>query len=201
MANFEFCKLHIPEAYEIISFYAEDHRGYFTKGFEQNIFREHGIEFYCNEDFISCSAKNVIRGMHFQLDHPQAKLVGVVRGCVYDVMVDLRKESPTFGKWYGTYLSEENHKSLYIPRGCAHGFLSMAPDSIVSYKCDGVYDKKTDTGIMYNDPDIGISWPIDDISCAILGERDKHQMSFSDFCRNCSFTPHLIMNSLLGERK
>ena len=115
------------------------------------------------------------------------KLVGVICGKVYDVIVDLREESDTFGQWRGVYLSAENRTSLLIPRGCAHGFISLSDDSIVSYKCDGKYDKQTDTGILYNDPEIGVEWPINDISSAILGMRDKKQMSFADFKANCKF--------------
>ena len=125
--------------------------------------------------------------MHFQTYHPQAKLVGVISGKVYDVIVDLREDSPTFGQWQGVYLSAQNRQSLLIPRGCAHGFISLSDDSVVSYKCDGKYDKETDTGIMFNDPDIGVVWPIMDISDAVVGARDQKQMSFAEFKQNCRF--------------
>lgn len=187
MAGFSFEKMDIEGAYIINSFLAEDNRGSFVKSFEKDIFAEAGIEFNCNEDFISHSTKYVIRGMHFQLYHPQVKLVGVISGKVYDVLVDLRKDSATFGQWRGVYLSAENRTSLLIPRGCAHGFISLSDDSIVSYKCDGKYDKETDTGILYNDVDIGIEWPINDITKAVLGMRDKRQMTFAEFKKNCEF--------------
>lgn len=187
MSNFSFSEMAIPGAYVITSFYSEDNRGSFVKSFEKDIFAENGIEFHCNEDFISHSTKNVIRGMHFQLHHPQAKLVGVISGKVYDVIVDLREESPTFGKWAGVYLSAQNRTSLYIPRGCAHGFIALSDDSIVSYKCDGKYDKATDTGILYSDPEIAIEWPIMDLSKAVIGARDQKQMTFADFKNNCKF--------------
>lgn len=183
-----FEKKDIPGAYIITSFQVNDERGFFLKNFEQNIFLEHGIEFQSTESFISCSAKNVIRGMHFQLNEPQAKLVGVYRGAIYDVLVDLRRDSPTFGQWRGEYLSAENRKSFYIPRGCAHGFLSMEDETIVGYQCDGVYDKETDTGILWNDKDISIHWPIEDISMVIIGKRDQEQMSFEKFKKNCAFS-------------
>ena len=125
MSTFSFEALDIPEAYLIHSFSSEDKRGSFVKNFEQNVFRENGIPFDCTESFVSSSGRNVIRGMHFQLRAPQAKLVGVLSGKVFDVLVDLRKESPTFGQWRGFYLSAENRSNLYIPRGCAHGFISL----------------------------------------------------------------------------
>ena len=187
MTSFAFEKMNIPGAYLVTSFFSEDNRGSFVKSFEKDIFAENGIEFFCNEDFISHSTKNVIRGMHFQTYHPQAKLVGVISGKVYDVIVDLREDSPTFGQWQGVYLSAQNRQSLLIPRGCAHGFISLSDDSVVSYKCDGKYDKETDTGIMFNDPDIGVVWPIMDISDAVVGARDQKQMSFAEFKQNCRF--------------
>ncbi len=187
MNQFSFEPLDIKGAYIINSFFSEDNRGSFVKNFEAEIFQKNGIEFQCSESFVTTSTKNVIRGMHFQLYHPQVKLVGVLSGKVYDVIVDLRKESPTFGQWRGYYLSSENRTSLLIPRGCAHGFMSISDNSFVSYMCDGLYDKETDTGILYKDPDIGVKWPINDIMQAIVGERDKTQMSFREFEAKCSF--------------
>lgn len=187
MSSFSFTPLDIPGAFLIDSFFCEDNRGSFIKIFEKDIFREHGIEFDCNEYFISHSSNFVIRGMHFQLYHPQTKLVSVIAGKVFDVIVDLRKESPLFGKWQGFYLSKENHLSLLIPKGCAHGFLSLCSDSIVCYKCDGKYDKKSDSGIFCFDADIGIDWPINNMAEAVIGVRDKRLMSFKYFKENCSF--------------
>lgn len=187
MEAFSFENTKIPGAFIIHSFYAEDNRGCFVKSFEKDIFAEHGIPFFCNEDFISHSTKNVIRGLHFQLYHPQAKLVGVISGKVFDVIVDLRKESETYGQWAGVYLSDQNRTSLYIPRGCAHGFIALSDDSVVSYKCDGKYDKQTDTGVLYCDPDINIEWPINDLSKAIVGARDQKQMTFKEFDAKCKF--------------
>lgn len=187
MVGFQFEKMDITDAYIIRSFCAEDNRGSFVKSFEKDIFAQNNIPFHCSEDFISYSTKNVIRGMHFQLFHPQAKIVGVISGKVFDVIVDLRKESDTFGEWRGVYLSAENRSCLYIPKGCAHGFISLSDNSIVSYKCDGKYDKETDTGIIFNDADINIEWPINDISNAVLGLRDKNLMTFAEFKKNCEF--------------
>ncbi len=187
MSNFLFEDFCIPGAYVIHSFFSEDNRGSFVKIFEKDIFEKKGITFDCTEDFVSHSTKNVIRGMHFQLYHPQLKIVSVICGKVYDVLVDLRRNSPTYGKWGGIYLSSENKTSLLIPRGCAHGFISLSDNSLVSYKCDGKYDKKSDTGIIFSDPDINIEWPINDISQVVLGSRDKNLMSFANFNNNCDF--------------
>lgn len=188
MDTFRFEELDIAGAYKIESYIYEDNRGNFIKSFEKEIFEQNGISFNCSEDFISKSSKNVIRGMHFQLYHPQIKIVSVIHGKVFDVIVDLRKESDTFGKWQGIYLSSENRNSLLIPRGCAHGFMSLSDESIVSYKCDGKYDKETDTGILYCDEEIAVEWPIRNLDDAIVGKRDLKQMTFAEFKANCEFT-------------
>lgn len=187
MDHFSFEPMDIEGAYVINSFFTEDNRGSFVKSFEKTIFKENGINFSCTEDFISHSIKNVVRGMHFQLHHPQIKLVGVISGKVFDVIIDLRKESKTFGQYRGIYLSSENKTSLLIPRGCAHGFMSLSDDSIVSYKCDGKYDRDTDMGILWCDKDINIKWPINDLSQAVLNARDKKQISFAEFEQNYNF--------------
>lgn len=187
MTSFEFCAMDIPGAYKITPFFSEDNRGFFVKSFERKTFQEYGIEFQCHESFISMSDQNVIRGMHFQLNHPQAKLVGVLSGEVYDVIVDLRRSSPTFGKWIGLYLSAKNRMKLYIPKGCAHGFLATQANTIMSYQCDGAYDKASDTGIRYDDPDLAIQWPTDTPNQFIVGERDQTLMTFMDFVEKCEF--------------
>jgi len=181
MSGFQFQELDLPGAYLISSFFSEDNRGSFVKSFEKDIYAKNGINFHCNEDFISHSTRNVIRGMHFQTTNPQAKLVGVISGKVFDVIVDLRKNSQTFGEWRGFYLSSENRSSLYIPRGFAHGFISLSDNSIVSYKCDGIYDKPSDTGIKFNDSDLGIEWPLQDTTQAIVSIRDRQLISFMEF--------------------
>lgn len=187
MASFSFEPMDIEGAYIVNSFFYEDNRGNFVKNYEKSIFLNNGILFNCDEDFISHSTKNVIRGMHFQLNNPQMKLVGVISGKVYDVLVDLRRDSKTFGQWRGVYLSSDNRSSLIIPRGCAHGFISLSDDSIVSYKCDGKYDKNSDTGIKYDDPDIAIEWPINDMNNVVCGVRDKGLMSFKEFKKSYDF--------------
>ncbi len=180
MARFEFKKLELEGAYLINNFFSEDNRGSFTKCFEKDIYENAGIKFELNETFLSVSAKDVIRGLHFQLRAPQAKLVCVVKGSVWDVIVDLRPKSSTYKKWVSVELSAGNHNALYVPRGFAHGFASFEDETTMLYQCDGSYDKETDTGIMFNDTEIGITWPIDE-SAAIHSKRDMHLMSFDEY--------------------
>ncbi len=180
MSAFHFTPLKLEGAYLIENFSVGDNRGGFTKCFEKDIFESAGILFQLNETFASTSAKNVIRGLHFQLNQPQAKLVSVVHGKVWDVIVDIRPESKTFGKWVSAELSAENHKALYVPRGFAHGFAALEDDTIMLYQCDGAYNKETDTGIRFDDPEIGIAWPIDENE-AIHSKRDMALMSFVEY--------------------
>lgn len=186
MSVFIFEKLDIEGAYLITSQFSEDIRGSFTKYFEINVFQQNGIDFSGSEFFISVSKENVVRGMHFQLNHPQIKFVSVFAGKIFDVIVDLRKNSRTFGQWRGYYLSADNHRNLLVPRGCAHGFAAVAGNCLVSYCCDGKYDKTTDVGIRFDDPDIGIEWPIS-LQKSIVSDRDKKLMSFSKFKDNYHF--------------
>jgi dTDP-4-dehydrorhamnose 3,5-epimerase len=183
MAGFQFQKLFLDGAYLIENFYAGDSRGGFTKCFEKDIFADAGIDFKLNETFFSVSNKNVIRGLHFQTRNPQAKIVSVVSGRVWDVIVDLRMESLTYKKWIGVELSGDNHKALYVPRGFAHGFASLEDRTIMLYQCDGAYDKETDTGVMYNAPELGIEWPVKEMD-AIHSERDMKLMSMEQYERN-----------------
>lgn len=189
MASFEFKELELSGSYLISNFMVGDNRGGFTKCFEKDTYRKAGIEFNLNETFASVSAKNVIRGLHFQIHNPQAKLVCVVKGKVWDVIVDLRPNSPTYKKWVGTELSAENHSTLYIARGFAHGFASLQDGTVMLYQCDGAYDKETDTGIRFDDPDIRIDWPID-LEKAIHSDRDLKLMSFMRYEKN----PMIVQN-------
>ena len=125
------------------------------------------------------SRKGVLRGLHFQKNYPQAKLVRVIEGEVFDVAVDLRKDSPTYGKWYGVVLSGENKKMFMIPRGFAHGFLVLSETAIFSYKCDDFYHPNDEGGIIYNDPTIGVEWPILDCEF-VLSEKDKKHDKFKN---------------------
>ncbi len=183
MGSFEFKKLELDGAYLIRNFFAGDTRGGFVKCFEKNIYGNAGIRFNLNETFVSVSSKNVIRGLHFQIHNPQAKLVCVVAGKVWDVIVDLRPASPTYRQWVSYELSAENHMALYIPKGFAHGFASLEDGTIMLYQCEGDYDKETDTGIRFDDAQIGIEWPVD-IGNAICSARDLQLMSFNEYEKN-----------------
>ena len=154
-----------------------DERGYFYESYNKNTFHELGLDYDFVQDNQSFSRKGVLRGLHFQKNYPQAKLVRVIEGEVFDVAVDLRKDSPTFGKWYGVVLSGKNKKMFMIPRGFAHGFLVLSETATFSYKCDDFYHPKDEGGIIYNDPTIGVEWP--KLDCEIiLSEKDKAHKPF-----------------------
>ena len=156
-----------------------DERGYFYEAYNKNTFHELGLDYDFVQDNQSFSRKGVLRGLHFQKQFPQAKLVRVIEGEVFDVAVDLRKDSPTFGKWYGVTLSGENKKMFMIPRGFAHGFLVLSETAVFSYKCDDFYHPNDEGGIMYNDTDIGVEWPKIDTEY-ILSEKDKKHPGFKE---------------------
>ena len=140
------------------------------------------------QDNHSCSKKGVVRGMHYQLNpSPMGKLVKVVKGSIFDVGVDLREGSPSFGKWHGDTLSAENKKMLYFPPGIAHGFLSLENDTHVIYKCTGVYSSENERALMWNDPDVNIKWPTNLVSEIILSDRDKAHPSFKTAEKNFKF--------------
>ncbi len=140
-----------------------DRRGYFSETYNLREMQEVGIDTIFVQDNQSSSTKGVLRGLHYQIHFPQTKLVRVIRGNVYDVAVDIRKGSATFGKYYGIELSEENHKQLYIPRGFAHGFLVLSEYAEFCYKCDDYWHPNDEGGIIWNDPDIAIGWPEVDV--------------------------------------
>lgn len=149
-----------------------DDRGYFVETYNQNDFRAEGLEMVFVQDNQSMSAKGVLRGLHFQKHFPQGKLVRVLRGEVFDVAVDLRPDSETYGKWHGERLSGENKKQLYIPEGFAHGFLVLSDAAEFAYKCTDFYHPGDEGGIIWNDPEIGIEWPVDGLEL-IMSEKDK----------------------------
>lgn len=136
-----------------------DTRGYFMETYSQRDMEEAGIDIVFVQDNQSMSTKGVLRGLHFQKTYPQTKLVRVIKGTVYDVAVDLRTDSATYGKWYGVELSEENKKQFLIPRGFAHGFLVLTDTAEFCYKCDDFYHPKDEGGVAWNDPEIGVIWP------------------------------------------
>lgn len=176
--NFTVEDLPLEGAKIITPFYVEDNRGYFLKCVEKEIFENWGLKVDIYEDFESFSCKGVIRGLHFQTHNPQAKIVRAILGTIRDVIVDLRKDSETYGQYADVILSDENHEILWIPEGFAHGFEVLSDTALVSYKCIGKYIKEYDTGIVWNDPEIGIMWST---SIPIISDRDAGLMSFHEF--------------------
>ncbi len=162
----------------------EDERGSFTESFNQERFKEMtGVDCEFVQDNQSVSRKGVLRGLHFQTGkHAQAKLIRVVSGSVLDVVVDCRKESPTFGHQYSVVLDDKTHQQLYIPKGFAHGFLTLSETAIFCYKCDEYYHKESESGIIYNDPTLAIDWqfPMDQL---IISDKDKQLPTFDELFR------------------
>ena len=175
-------KLELNGAYMINPFVAYDERGYFIKDYSKELFLNNKIDHELKEVFYTKSKKGVVRGIHFQRVRQQAKLVRCVYGKVYDVIVDLRKESETFGKWQGFYLSEENKCEIYVPEGFGHGYLVLE-DSIVSYKCAEKFYGEYDDGIKWNDEKINIKWPINLVDEIILSEKDKGLKTYEEFMK------------------
>lgn len=149
-----------------------DSRGYFCETYHYEDYKAAGIPDVFVQDNQSASRRGVLRGLHFQIEHPQAKLVRVIRGEVFDVAVDIRKGSPTYGQWHGVLLSEENKKQFYVPINFAHGFLVLSDYAEFCYKCTDFYHPGDEGGIMYNDPAIGVEWPIPEGMELIFSERD-----------------------------
>jgi len=147
----------------------KDSRGFFYESFQHQRYHEHSIPAMV-QDNISRSEKNTLRGLHYQLPHAQGKLVSVIRGSVWDVAVDIRKSSPTFGQWFGTVLNDEEHKQLYIPPGFAHGFCVISDDADILFKCTAYYSPTTEQGIIWNDPALKITWPT---ATPVLSDKDK----------------------------
>lgn len=179
MSNFKFIKTEIEDVIIVEPKVFGDNRGYFMETYQETAFKEAGISSRFVQDNHSKSCKGVLRGLHFQKSHPQAKLVRVIKGEVFDVAVDLRKDSKSYGKWVGVVLSEENKRQFYIPRGFAHGFLVLSDEAEFVYKCDDFYHPEDESGIMWNDSDIGIQWPKTDAEI-LLSEKDKKHPSFKE---------------------
>lgn len=159
-----------------------DHRGFFTESYSEEDFKAAGITANFVQDNHSLSSQaGVLRGLHFQKGTAaQTKLIRVVTGAVLDVIVDIRKGSPTYGKWEGYILSEANHRQLLVPKGFAHGFVTLTDNVNFLYKCDNYYNAEADGGIAFDDPDLAIDWPID-IKKAILSEKDQHHPTLKEF--------------------
>jgi dTDP-4-dehydrorhamnose 3,5-epimerase len=181
--KFEFEELELKDAYLIKPFISWDNRGCFIKDYSKEIFEQHGITHDLKEVFYTVSHKGVIRAMHFQKVKEQAKLVRCVKGKVYDVIIDLRKDSPTYKQWRGFYLSEKNNYELLVPEHFGHGYLVLE-DSIVSYKCAEKFYGEYDSGIMWNDPDMAIEWPLEEIGGlekVINSEKDDNLQTFKEW--------------------
>lgn len=156
-----------------------DERGYFKELYRQSDFIELGIPGEFVQENESYSKKNILRGLHFQTKHPQGKLVRVAVGSVFDVGVDLRKGSATYGKWYGTELSAENGRMLYLPEGFAHGFLVLSEDALFTYKCTDYYHPEFEAGYRYDDPTLGVLWPLEPGVEPLVSSKDAELPAFS----------------------
>ena len=185
MGKFKFTKTDIEDVFIVEPAVFGDNRGYFMETYNKNDFKDAGYDLTFVQDNQSKSSKGVLRGLHFQINQPQGKLVRVIKGEVFDVGVDLRKDSKTFGKWVGVVLSEENKKQLFIPKGFAHGFLVLSEDAEFTYKCTDFYDGNDEGGIIWNDPDINIKWPLEGIDEVNLSDKDKDWKTLNE--SNISF--------------
>ena len=161
-----------------------DNRGYFMETYNYNDYKEAGIDQVFVQDNQSASKKGVLRGLHFQIHYPQDKLVRVLQGEVFDVAVDLREGSPTYGQWYGVLLSGENKKQFYIHKHFAHGFLVLSEYAEFAYKCTDFYHPNDEGGIAWNDPDIGVSWPIPEGMELILSDKDQKWGGLKEYTGN-----------------
>lgn len=199
MGQIKIDKCPIQGLYVIQPLVHGDERGYFMETYNKNDMHEVGLDMAFVQDNQSMSKKGVLRGLHFQKKYPQGKLVRVIKGTVFDVAVDLRKESETYGKWFGVELSEQNKKQFYISEGFAHGFLVLSDEAEFCYKCTDFYHPGDEGGLAWNDPDIGIEWPelegkfrgtangegfcLKDGTPINLSEKDQRQPFFKDFNR------------------
>lgn len=173
MGQFKFTNTKIGGMFLVEPAVFEDNRGYFMETYNENDFKDAGYDLTFVQDNQSKSSKGVLRGLHLQVNYPQGKLVRVIKGEVFDVGVDLRKDSDTYGEWFGAILSDENKKQLFIPEGFAHGFLVLSDEAEFVYKCTEFYHGDDEGGIKWDDSDIGIDWPLDDIDEIILSDKDK----------------------------
>ena len=173
MSKFKKQKTSIEGVYIIEPTVFGDNRGYFMETYSETEFAEIGLNYHFVQDNQSKSRKGVLRGLHFQKENTQAKLVRCIKGEVFDVAVDLRPGSNTYGKWEGVILSEENKKMFMIPRGFAHGFLVLSDEAEFTYKCDDIYNHEAEGGLAWNDPDVAIDWPMGDMKIEDLLTSEK----------------------------
>ncbi len=158
-----------------------DQRGFFMETWHRQRYFDAGLKKDFVQDNLSLSRQGILRGLHFQHPHPQGKLVQVLRGRVFDVAVDIRGGSPTFGQWVGVELSGDNHHQLYVPEGFAHGFCVLSDEALFSYKCTDFYHPETEKSLLWNDPDIGIEWPVSE---PLLSGKDQKGKRLKDFSRH-----------------
>ena len=180
MGKFNFKETEIRGVYIIETGIFGDNRGYFMETYNYDQFKEAGLDMVFVQDNQSKSKKGVLRGLHFQKEHTQGKLVRVTKGEVFDVAVDLRKNSKTYGKWVGVMLSEENKKQFYVPEGFAHGFLVLSDEAEFCYKCTDFYHPESEGGVMWNDPDINVKWPTEGIEELIFSDKDQKHPRLSE---------------------
>lgn len=180
MGNFNFIKTDIEGLMIVEPKVYGDQRGYFMETYNYDEFREAGLDMKFVQDNQSKSRKGVLRGLHFQTEHSQGKLVRVLSGEVFDVAVDLRKESSTYKKWNGIILTGENKKQFYIPEGFAHGFVVLSDEAEFAYKCTDFYYPEFESGVIWNDPEIAIKWPIESLDEILLSEKDKSLKMLSE---------------------
>ena len=191
MSQIKVTKTPIEGLYVIEPTVHGDSRGYFMETYNYNDMKEAGLDMVFVQDNQSKSTKGVLRGLHYQIKHPQGKLVRVIKGRVFDVAVDIRKDSPTYSKWFGIELSEENKKQFYISPGFAHGFLVLSDEAEFCYKCTDFYHPEDEGGIAWNDPTIAIVWPevggerMADGTDIKLSERDKNNQSLAESETTC----------------
>ncbi len=181
MGKFTFVETGIEGMFLVEPTVFGDERGYFMETYNEAEFDAAGHALRFVQDNQSKSRRGVLRGLHMQVAHPQGKLVRVIRGEVFDVGVDLRRGSPTMGRWFGARLSEQNKKQLFIPEGFAHGFLVLSDEAEFVYKCTRLYDPNDELGIRYDDPDLAVDWP-DCGAAPLLSDKDRRQPSFREVC-------------------
>ncbi|WP_312833476.1 dTDP-4-dehydrorhamnose 3,5-epimerase [Sedimentibacter saalensis] len=181
VGNFTFIETDIKDVFIIEPKVYGDNRGYFEETYQYENFKEAGLDMIFVQDNESKSKKGVLRGLHFQTKYSQGKLVRVLQGEVFDVAVDLRKNSETYGKWTGVKLTSENKKMFYIPENFAHGFLVLSDEATFAYKCTNLYHPEYDSGIIWSDKEINIQWPLEGIDEILLSDKDKKQQTFKEF--------------------
>lgn len=180
---FSYRATEIPDLVLLQMHQAVDHRGIYQKVFEKNQYAGFGLLPEFTEFSDIYSHKGVLRGMHYQTEESQAKLVHAIRGRLFDVAIDLREDSPTFGRYHTELLVGGDGKALFIPEGFAHGFIALDDDTIFSYQCTGRYIPQACGGIAWNDPDLAIPWPLEEIEQVILSDKDTAQESFREYCK------------------